>query len=804
MKTQTRVVVIGGGVIGCSILYHLAVMGWKDVVLLEKNELTSGSTWLAAGNTVFFSNNKNLNRFQTYCVEKNKTLEKETGQATDWHETGSIRLAYTNTRMDEFRHVAAKDPIVGIKSRVIDLDEMKSLYPLLDTKNLVGGLYHEGDGHVDPASLTHAFAKGARQNGAEIYQQTLVEGIEQKANGEWLVKTNKGDIIAEYVINAAGLWARDIGRMVGLELPIIPMEHQHILFEDMPGLDNNTYIPSLRDPDISYYLRQEHNALLIGPYEPFGLPWKVNGVENSYASSELTPDLDRIAAIVEDCTNRVPGLQEVGIKHIANGPITYTPDGAPLVGPAFGLKNFFLAAGFSYGITLGAGTGKCLAEWIIEGEPEWDILYMHPQRFGAYANQDYTIEKSKEVYRMEYALFYPHEQREAGRPSKTSPIYSNQAAAGAKFGCLYGWERPEWFAEEGQKPEDDVTLRRANFFDNVKKECLAVRDTAGLLDLSAFAKYEVSGSGAGEFLNGLICGRLPKEGRISVTQMLKPSGNIHSDITVTCLGKDRYYVVCGALAERHDYDWIVKHLPEQTEITVKNITNQYGSLVLAGPESRNILQKLTETNMENAAFPFFTMQEILVAGVPVRAMRLNFVGELGWELHHAIEHQHALFAALMETGKDFGLRLFGMRAMNSMRLEKGYGGWGVEFTPDVSPLEANLERFVLFNKEFIGKEALQKQQKDGVKNKLVTLLIQGNDDTDPYGDEALFLDGKVVGRITSGGYGHRIGSSIALASVQSAFAEVGTKLNINLLGDTFTAEIVGTPAYDFENTRMRS
>lgn len=805
MKNNARVVIIGGGVIGCSILYHLTQMGWKDVVLVEKDELTSGSTWLAAGNTVLFSANRNMNKIQKYGIEISQRLDDENEQPTGWRLTGAIRLAYDSVRMDEYRHTASKDKTIGIRSWMVSPSEMKDLYPLLNTDGLVGGLYHPDDGHVDPASLTQAFAKAARAGGAEIYRFNAVEDVKLKPNGEWEVHTQKGVITCEYVVNAAGLWANKIGAMVGLDLPIIPMEHQHLLFEDLDVLKTmDNVLPSLRDPDVSYYLRQEGMGLLIGPYEPHGVPWRVNGVENDYSQRSLPSDLNRIEDIMLKCLDRVPVLQEVGIKHISNGPITYTPDGNALVGPVYGLRNFIMAAGFSYGITQAAGIGKCVSEWIIEGEPEWDMLYMDPRRFGDFATKDYTLEKIQEVYRMEYALAYPHEEREAARPLKTSPIHSKLDAQGAKWGVLYGWERPAWFATNGSAPVDEVTFRRANFFNAVGEECKAAAERAAVLDLTGFSKFEVSGPGSAAFLDKLICNRLPKkDGRITVAQMLTPKGMIECDTTIAKINDDLFYVVTGAPGEKHDLDWMMKHMPDDG-VEIRNVTYRYGALILVGPKSRDILAKLTDADLSNETFPFLSMKEMIVKGVPLRALRLNFVGELGWELHHPVEYQNVLYDALMAAGEEFGIVNFGTRAMDSMRIEKGYASWRADLTPDVSPLEAGLERFVKFDKEdFIGKDAVLKLRDKGVDKKLVTVVIEGND-ADPYWDEAIFSGDEVVGRVSSGGYGHRVGKSIALAYVNTAQAVPGTRLEIDILGERHPVEVVPTPIYDPENIRLKA
>ena len=806
MKNHARVVVIGGGVAGCSTLYHLTKLGWSDVVLVEKNELTSGSTWLAAGNVPHYHRSFNSTKINDYAVQLYPTLEAETGQPVDWHTTGSLRIALTSDRMDEYKHVAGKDKIVGIQSELVGPEEMKKIYPLINTEGITGGLFHPNDGHVDPASVTQAMAKGARQRGAEIYTFNPVSGISQAPGGEWVVHTQNGDITCEIIVNAAGLWTSAIGAMVGLYLPVIAMEHQHILFEDVPELvSSGMQLPLLRDPDTSYYMRQEFKGLLIGPYESQPAAWHPDGVPMEYASQSLEPNLDRIQDILMAAINRVPAMEVCGVKEEVNGPITYTPDGGPLLGPAYGLRNFYLNGGHCFGITQCAAYGLHTAEWIIEGEPSIDLSAADARRYGDYANRYWAYEKILESYRMMYAIEYPDEIRFAARQAKTSPIYDILKDKGACFSQTYGWERASWFAPKGMEPKDKNSFKRTNWHDPVGLECHAVRKRAGILDLSGFSKFQVCGPGAESFLNYLITSKVPTAvGKISVAAMLTQRGTIKCDVTVTKTAEDTFFVIAAAATERHDLDWMKRLMPADGSVTIENLTYRYGTLVLAGPKSRDVLSKLTATDLSSKAFPFATMQNIFVNLSPVLALRIGFVGELGWELHHPIEHQREIYGALMTAGEEYGIADFGLRAMMSLRLEKGYCVLGRELSSERTPLEAGLERFVNFNKgNFLGRQALIQQKESELAEHLVLMTVE-SDHADAVGDEPVYQGDEIVGRVTSGGYGHTVKKSLAMAYLKTKLTQPGTQLEVVILDKRYPAEVVRIPYYDPENERLRS
>lgn len=806
MKNHARVVVIGGGIAGCSTIYHLTKLGCTDVVLVDKNELTSGSTWLAAGNVPQYSRSYNGTKVHDYPVKLYPTLEEETGQHTGWHTCGSLRIAMEPERMLEYAHVAEKDKTLDINSRLVEPDEMKEIYPLIDTTGVLGGLFHPEDGHVDPAGVTQAMAIGAKQKGAEIYRFNPVEDIVRTPSGEWIVHTEKGAITCEYVVNAAGLWAPRIGAMVGLNLPIIAMEHHHILFGDVPELkDTGLQLPLLRDPDTSYYMRQEMAGLLIGPYEPKPKAWHPEGAPLDYAATTLPTDLDRINDILMAAIGRVPALEQVGVQHEVNGPITYTPDGGALVGPAFGVPNYFINAGHCFGITECATFGLWCAEWIVEGEASVDMGFCDPRRYGDYTDGRYTIDKIHETYKEMYAIEFPGESRPAVRKIKTDPIYDVLKDQGASFGQTYGWERPNWFAPEGMEPEDVLSFKRTNWFEPVGVEAKGVREAAGVLDLSGFAKFEVSGPGAEGFLDYLCANTLPDRiGRIRVTNMLDHRGMIKTDMTITRLGEDRFYVVSAAACEKLDWDWMLKHMPDDGSVTIENVTTQYGCLVLSGPRSREILAKITDADLSNTGFPFLTMQTLNVSRSTSRALRIGFVGELGWELHHPIEYQREIYDALMAAGEEFGIVNYGLRAMNSLRIEKGYCMLGGELSSERTPIEAGLRRFVDFNKgDFLGRQALVDQEAAGLPQRLCLMTVE-TDEAEAIGDEPVFAGGKIVGRVSSGGYGYVVEKSLAMGYLDADYLEPGTKLEIPIFGKLCKAEVAESPMYDPNNEKLRA
>ena len=809
MKTHARVVVVGGGVVGVSTLYHLTRKGWSDVVLCERTELTAGSTWHAAGLLPLFNMSYSVGQIHKYSVDLYKTLEAETGQDVSFHVTGNLRLATNRDRMDEYHKYCGTANTIGVPFEIITPAEVKELWPLCNTEGLVGALYHPDDGHIAPADLTQALAIGARNGGAEIYRQTPVTAIERTASGEWLVRTEKGDIACEHVVSATGNYARQTAAMVGLDIPVIPVEHQYIVTEPHPALIERyeqglPEMAVLRESDASYYMREERQGLILGPYEKGAPACFVDGVPDSFGQDLFPGDIERLEPHIDAAINRVPIFGEVGVKDVINGPIPYTPDGSPMVGPAYGLRNFWINEGHSFGITAAGGSGWQLAEWIVEGKPGIDMMDVDPRRFGAYANKHYTRAKNEEAYEHVFIIHYPDEERPAARPAKTSPCHDKLAAAGAVFGQRYGWERPNWFAPDGVEPADVWSFRRTNYFEHVGNECRTVRERVGLIDITSFSKFEVAGPGAEAWLDGLLANRLPQKiGRINLGHALTASGGVRSEFTIMRDGPERFYLISSGAAERFDHDFLLKTMPTDGSVTVDNVTGRHGVLVVAGPRARDVLSKITDANLSSNAFPWLSGRHITVGLAPVRAMRVNFVGDLGWELHHPIEYQNHLFDRIMAAGAEHGIGLVGMRAMDSLRIEKSYRMWAQDLTIEYSAFEAGLDRFVRLDKgDFVGREALIKQRQEGVPQRFVTLEVTV-DDADPIGNEPIYQNGTMVGRATAGAYGHFVGKSLALAYVQPGAAEPGTALEVEILGNRFPATVMPESPYDPENTSLR-
>ena len=806
MKNKTDILIIGGGIAGVSTLYHLAKMGLSNIMLVEKLQLTSGSTWHAAGNLPHFSNSYAVMKMQQYSINLYARLQQETGSFVDHHATGAVRLAHTQDRMDEFKRVAAMADLCGLNLQIIDVVKLKQLYPFLDTNGLLGALWDPDDGHIDPSSVTNAMAAGAKQNGATIVRNNSVQAIQQQHNGRWTVTTAQGTIDAGVIVNAAGFRANEIAAMIGHYLPMIAMEHQFVVTDTINELEQRSHLlPMLRDPDVSYYLRQEGKGFILGPYEKDGIPWAVNGVPAAFGQELLAPDLDRIETIMCTAMEQVPLLETAGIKTVINGPITYTPDGHPLIGPVYGYRNYFVCSGFNFGIVQGGGAGHFLAQWIVNGYPELDVFELDPRRFGDYANHDYCIAKAIEVYANEYQLGFPNEyaMRSAKRGIKVSPIYHSQKQYNAIFGAYYGWERASWFARESSETEEILSFRRSNWFESVANECLQVQHHVGVLDLSPCAKYEISGANAYQWLHNLLPNAIPnKVGKIALAHPLTSQGGIAWQCSITQLANGHYYLVAAAAAERLIDDWLTLHQFANETIHIDNITRQYGILVLAGPKSRQLLSQLTEANLSNQHFPWFSCQEIEVAGVAVRALRINSIGELGWELHHRIEHQQQLYDALMEAGKPWQITNFGLRAMDSMRLEKGYALWRYDLNTEVTLIEADLARFIDYDKkEFVGKAALLQQQATGITRRRVLLELH-DIDIDALGMEPLYANQQLVGATSSGGYGHRTQKSLALAYID--IAAINAELTVKILGKHYKATVTSGCVYDVNNERLLS
>jgi len=819
MKSHARVVVIGGGVVGVSTLYHLTKRGWSDVVLLERTELTAGSTWHAAGLLPLFNMSYTVGQLHKYSVDLYKRLPAETGQDVSFHVTGNLRLATCRERMDEYYKYCGTANTIGVPFQVITPEQVKELWPLVnlgdgvDTPKIIGALYHPDDGHIAPADLTMALRRAARSAGAEIYEQTEVTAAQRTASGEWRITTNRGEIIAEHVVCATGNYARQTGRMFGINVPAIPVEHQYIVYDESPELKEyrakgGRELAVLRESDKSYYLREERMGWILGPYEA-GAPARfADGVPEWFGKDLFEGDLDRLLPHVEAAQRRVPALETCGIKDIVNGPISYTPDGTPLIGPAWGVRNLWLNEGHSFGITAAGGSGWQLANWIVDGEPGIDMLAVDPRRFGPYTSKRYVVAKNEETYRNVFTVHFPDEERHDARPAKTSPVYDKLARMGAVFGQRYGWERANWFAPPGVERSDVWSFRRTNYFEHVGNECRLMRERVGVIDLTPFTKFEVSGPGAEAWLDSLVANKVPtRVGRIALCHALTARGGIRSEFTITKLADQHYYVVSAGAAERYDADFLQRRLPGDGSVSLRNITSARGCFVVAGPRSRETLAKLIDVPLDNAAFPWLSGQVLEVGlAVDVYALRVNFVGALGWELHFPIEYAHHLFDALFAAGAEFGIGMVGMRAMESLRMEKSYRMWGSDLTRDHTPFEAGLTRFVRMDKgPFMGREALERQLAAGVPHDFITLEVHGVTDADPLGNEPIFAaDGTMIGRATAGYYGHVLGKSLAIGYVKPGYSAVGTQLSIEVLGERKQATVLVDSPYDPQNTALRA
>ena len=811
MKSRARVVVIGGGVVGASTLYHLAKKGWgDDVVLLEKAELTSGSTWHAAGLLPLFSLNYTMGRIQQYSLSLYQTLEEETGQPVGYKNVGSLRLAMTEDRLDEFRQYESVAETMGIRVTFMTPEEIQTRWPLIETEGLLGGIYHPDDGYIQPADLTQALAKGARARGAKIYRKTTVTGIERTDTDEWLVKTNNGDITCDHVVSASGCYARQTGEMVGLEVPVIPVEHQYIVTEPHPevvaqrkaGVEE---MPVIRETDSSWYIREENGGFILGPYENNAPCCYVDGPRPDAEYELFQDDLERLEPHIETAMERVPAFGEAGIKQTYNGAIAYAPDANPLVGPAWDVDNFWLNEAHIFGITLAGGSGWQLAEWIVDGRPTIDMLAVDPRRFGDYATKDYVIAKNEEAYANMFTIHYPDEERPAGRPLRVAPCYERMEKMGAVFGQISGWERPNWFATGDTAQEDHWSFRRSNWFESVGEEVRNVTQGVGLLDMTTFAKCRFSGPGAENFLDRVFANRMPsKVGRLVLAHALNENGGIHSEFTVLREAEDSFYLVSAARLQRLDQDYLLKQMPGDGTVRFEECTAKLGVFVVAGPRSRELLERLSSDNFSNDAFPWLSAQSVTIAGATVNAMRVNYVGELGWELHHKLEDQNLIFDALFEAGEDFGLKPFGIRAMDAMRLEKSYRMPGTELSIEYSASESCMDRFVDTEKgDFTGRDGLLAWREREGQQRLVTLEVLDARDADAIGINPITSDGKFVGRCTSGGYGFRLDKSLALAMVDADKSDVGTTMQIRILGRNHDAVVLQDSLFDPRNERLR-
>jgi dimethylglycine dehydrogenase len=802
---RTKVVVIGGGIAGCSVAYHLTRLGTADVILVEQDELTSGSTWHAAGLCTHFIESPYLMRLLQISLETYARLEAESDYDVSFHACGSLRLATAHDRLDQFERVGGIAEEIHVPFEVVGPDRVQELFPLIDPHGLVAAAYLPTDGHIDPSSVTQALAAAATGAGVQILRHTKVSEM-HRDRGTWRLATTAGPIVADLVLNAGGQWARELGRLVNVELPINSLEHHYVVTEPLPGVAGlSRELPVLRDPDGSYYVRQEGDALIVGPFEREPRPWGADGIPEGFHGRLLPARLDRIEANLVDASRRVPLLERAGLKTMVNGPDGFTPDGRCLMGPVAGVPGYHVLAGFSiFGIVFAGGAGRYAAEWLLSGEPPDDLWALDVSRFGPYASSTrYVISRARDVYEREYAIKYPDEERPVARPLKTTPLHDRLLEKGAVFGERFGWERPLWFAK-GAPARDEYSFKRGNWFDAVGEECRAVRTSVGVLDQTSFAKFEISGHGAEEYLDRLCANTLPSTiGRICLTQMCTSGGGIQCDVTLTRLAEDRFYVVSAAAAEHHDLAWLLRHLPDDSSVRIENVTSHWGVLTVAGPRSRDLLSQVTSSDCANDAFPFFTCKRIDVGMAPARALRVSYSGELGYELHHPLEYQRHVYDQLFEAGEQFGLVDYGYRALEALRLEKGYRLWGVDLSTAYTPLEAGMERFVALDKrDFIGRAALVRQKKAGVQTKLASMIIEA-DGLDPHGYEPVRAAGEIVGHLASGGFAYTLGVSVGAAYLPQEHTRPGSELQIKLLGSWFPAVVAEQPLYDPGDTRLR-
>ena len=804
MENQARIVIIGGGIMGVGLLYHLAAEGCSDALLIEKGELTSGSTWHAAGQCPNLVGNYNLAKIHQYSVSLYGRLEQLTGQAVGWHGCGSIRFALTERDLDWFRYLRGIADNVGFHMEIIDVAKIRELNPFINTDGVLAGAWTANDGHADPSGLTQAMAAGARELGATIVRNNRVTAINSLPGGEWEVVTEKGSVTAEIVVNAAGCFARQVAQMVGAELPICNLEHHYLVSGDVPELlARDVEIPVTRDPWASSYMRQEQKSGLIGIYESEGIAeaWQPGGLPPWGSDSELfSDDLERLMPWLGRAMERMPIFEPAGIKRIVNGAISHSPDGLPLLGPVAGLRNFWLCCGSSFGIAQGAGCGKYLAQWMLQGDSEINMTGFDPRRFGVFADEDYMQARGRQDYGITYATGLPGEELPAARELRSSPLYGKLRDRGCVFTETFGWERPKWFSTDGR--EEQYSFRHNNVFELVREECLVVRERVGLLDLSGFAKYDVTGPGAESMLDRLCANRLPKQDRITLTHWLSENGRIGGEMTITRLGAESFYLLSAAGAELRDLDHLRQGVLPGEQVTIENVSDRRGVLVLAGPRARDVLSKLTPAPLDNSAFPWLSGRQIEIAGVPVRALRVNYVGELGWELHPAMEHMEGLYDALMQAGAKFGIGDFGLYAVNSLRLEKAYRGWGAELTNEVTLIDAAMARFIKFDKgDFIGREATLEQGERALQ--LIYFSLEPGD-ADVQGGEPIFSGENCVGVTTSGGFGHFTGNSLGFGYVPPEFSRPGAALSVEILGKRRRATLHSDPVYDPANERLRA
>lgn len=800
MRSEAQCVIVGGGVMGVGLAYHLAREGWTDTVLVEKDELTSGATWHAAGLTPHFIGSLNMAKVHAYGVDLYKRLEAETGYATGFHQCGALRLATNQDEVDWFHYVKGILDMVGVECHLVSPSEIPAINPLITVDDVKLGFHTPQDGWTDPSMATQAMAAGAKARGVEFVLHNRVLATTRLPDGRWRVETEQGPIVTEHLVNAAGHYGRQLGAMVGLDVPIVSMDHQYLVTDTIGEVAGLGFEPPVtRDPRASCYYRREHDGLIIGPYETRGArTYGTEGIDWDLTFHLTPPDIERLMPWIELAARRIPSFADAGIKRVVSGPITHTPDGGYLLGPAPGLRNYWMCVGASIGITQGPGAGKYLAQWMVHGQTEVNVREMDPRRFGPYATLEYTAAKSVDEYHEMYQVRLPGEYREAGRPSKVTPLFETLNAKGARRQEVYGWERAQYFSHEPERH----SFRRSNAFEVVGEEVRAVRERMGVADLTAFAKIEVRGPDAASFLDRLSANRLPRrDGGIRLVHMLTPLGGIECEFTVTRLAEDRFYLNSAVVGQHHDLDWLNLWRRAGEAVEIVDVTDHTGILGVTGPRARDALAGLTSTPLDNDHFPWLTARPTEVAGVACVALRVSYVGELGWELHCPLDRLPDLYAAVED--RDMGMVDFGSYAMNAMRMEKAYKAWGGELTTEITPVEAGIERFVDYDKEFIGREAVMER-----KNRPPSMVCVYGElsatDSDCRGNEPVFHEGEMVGITTGGAYGHTVGKSLFFAYVDPRYSSPGSRLAIRVLGDDRPALLPAEAAWDPSNLRPRS
>ncbi|MFK7874276.1 MAG: FAD-dependent oxidoreductase [Paracoccaceae bacterium] len=805
MKTHAQAVVIGGGLVGCSILYHLAKLGWRDVVLLERDELTSGSTWHAAANIHGLHDSTNISRIQHYTMNLYKELERETGQGCGVFQPGSLYLAQTEEREHQLRLQEAKAKYYGMNFHEVSVDEAKALHPLANYDGIRCIMFEPDGGNVDPSGVTQAYAAGARQFGAEIERFCPVTATLPQPDGSWIVETPKGNIHTQWVVNAAGLWGREVAALAGITLPLQPTEHQYFVTEAMPEIEAmDRRLPSIADRDGEYYLRQEGSGLLIGAYEKDVRFWAEDGTPQGFGHELFADDLERIMDNVMRAMDRVPAAAEAGVKRVINGPMIWSPDSNALYGPVPELRNYFCCTGIIPGFSQSGGLGLMSAQWIIEGEPQYDMFAWDLARFGDWADKKFTKARVQDQYAHRFAIHFPNEERSAGRPARVRPTYDMLKDMGAVFGLNCGWEHPLWFADRPGVVETKGFTRQ-NWFEPVGREVRMLRDAAGIIDISNFANYEVQGPGAEDWLNALLANRMPCEiGRSCLSPLIGMRGGIAGDFTVTKCAEDHFMMIGSGMAERyHQRFFQAVPLPRGTVFTTK--TNDLCGYNIAGPKSRDLLQRLTNTDLSADSFKFMRSQTIEVAGVTCLAIRVSFTGDLGWELHCAEADQIALYTALLSAAQDVGGGPVGSRALGSLRIEKGYGSWGREYSPEYWPQEVALDRLVKIDKQFLNREAYLKIKDNSPRECMSIFEIDTPDLADASGGEPIFLpDGTPVGRVTSGAFGYSVQKSLALGFVKTGRIAPGEQVDIYILGKPHRAIVLAEPPFDPDSKILRA